>query len=299
MSAYQCWLTQRERLRESLSSAADAQNATFQTRHTLAQVEQDTMAEQSDDLLRQQTGILFSCVKQSLNLLDIPVNTKVWLAAKKAERSGQRGWRWMLASGAAVFAACGVAAWLSAQWLMLAGLAAGFVLSGAAWLLNGRAKSSNALPEEDRIQVTARPDAEKLFHVIDAQMRAIDRYINDFAYLNEQSALTGAMPDHQSVSALAELLQAVFDVDGTEGEDAVAAAERLLAGMGIRAMAFSPQEQRLFTVLPSISETRTLTPALVSAKDGSLLHRGTAAVYETPLPSSDENNGVSSARSNA
>ena len=299
MSAYQCWLAQRERLREGLASAGDAQSATYLTRHTLAQVEQDTMAEQSDDLLRQQTGILFSCVRQSLNLLDIPVNTKVWLTAKEAGHSGSHGWRWLLACGVVILGACAAAAWFSAQLLLLAGLAAGTALSGAAWLLHGRAQHARGLPEEDRIQLTARPDAEKLFHAVDAQMRAIDRYIHDFAYLNEQSAMTGSMPDHQSVSALADLLQAVFDVDGAAGEDAVSAAERLLAGMGIRAVSFSPQEQRFFTVLPSISETRTLAPALVSLKDGTLLHRGTAAVCEVPPPADAENDDAVATRSKA
>lgn len=298
MGAYQCWLAQRERLREGLAIATDAQGATYLTRHTLAQVEQDTMAEQADDLLRQQTGILFSCVKQSLNLLDIPVNTKVWFAAEEAGRKAAPAWRWLLILGCAMLTACGAAAWLAAEWLMLAGLAAGLALTLTAWLVHGKALRRHALPEDERVQVTARPDAEKLFRAIDTQMRAIDRYINDFAYLNEQSALAGISPDQHSISALAALMQAIYDVEGSEGEDAVAAAERMLSGLGIRAVAYSPQDQRLFTVLPSIQETRTLDPALVSLKDGALLHRGAAAVCEPQHPSAPSRDPVG-ARSEA
>ena len=49
MGAYQCWLAQRERLREALAATGDAAGAAYLTRHTLAQVEQNTMAEQPDD----------------------------------------------------------------------------------------------------------------------------------------------------------------------------------------------------------------------------------------------------------
>jgi hypothetical protein len=47
---------------EHLRNAGDA-SAAYLTRHAIAQVEQNVMAEQPDDLLRQQTGILFACVK--------------------------------------------------------------------------------------------------------------------------------------------------------------------------------------------------------------------------------------------
>ena len=280
MGAYQCWTTQRERLRETLAAAGDAAGAAYLVRHTLSQVEQNTMAEQPDDLLRQQTGILFACVKTSLNLLDISLTSKVWVAQTAAGKPKGGVWRWLLLAALALAAGIGTFAYLRSQWLLFAAAATAAVLGTAGWLLQRRAAKQTGVFDEDRLKVTTMPDAEQLFKAVEAQMRAIDRYINDFAYLNEQSALSHSVPDAQSISVLADLMQAVYETDGEAGEDAAAAAEHLLASLGVRAAGYTPQDARLFTVLPSISETRTLSPALLATKDGALLRRGTAAVMQ-------------------
>jgi len=109
-------------------------------------------------------------------------------------------------------------------------------------------------------------------------MKAIDRYVNDFQYLNEQNALRGQAAEGKNIALYAALMEAVYECEEDAQDNAVAAAEQVLAGSGIRAVTFSPEEARLFNILPSLTESRTLVPALLSAKDGALLYRGTAAV---------------------
>ena len=58
------------------------------------------------------------------------------------------------------------------------------------------------------------------------------------------------------------------------------AVEGLLNGLGFRAMEYSEDNSRLFTVLPSKNETRTISPAIVSAEDFRLIRRGPAAVRQ-------------------
>lgn len=283
MSAYQCWLAQRERLRESLKHTAEASSAAYLTRHTLAQVEQNTMAEQTDDLLRQQTGILFSCLKTSLNLLDISVSTKVWVAQSAAAPVKKRSpGAWALALACGLMALAGWFAYarnLPALWIPLA---AALLATAFGWISLSRTQHKQPLAE-DQLRVTAMPEPDKLFAAIDAQMKAIDRYINDFSYLNEQSALLHSAPESGNVAHLASLMEAVENLDTPEAQDVTAAADRLLEGSGIRALRYTAADAGYFTVLPSLNETRTLAPALVSVRDGSLLRRGTAAVV-MPTP---------------
>ncbi len=283
MSAYQCWQAQKERLREALQASSDTAGAASAARHALAQVEQNAMAEQPDDLLRQQTGILFSCLKTSLNLLDISIATKVWVARAQAEKPKARPASWWLVPACALQLAAGFFAYFKGQFLMWVPLAAALVLTLVGWFSLRRVPKETELPE-DRLKVTAKPDTEKLFAALDAQMKAIDRYVNDFAYLNQQNALRNSAPDWKNTAALAELMEAVCECEGETGEEATAAAERLLFVLGARAVRYAPAESGLFNVLPSVTETRTLVPALVSAKDGALLYRGTAAVLETEPP---------------
>ncbi|MCL1817531.1 MAG: thiamine phosphate synthase [Spirochaetaceae bacterium] len=61
--------------------------------------------------------------------------------------------------------------------------------------------------------VTVRPDAERLVHAVDAQMKAIDRYVNDFLYLNEQSSGSQNVPDSKMIVRIAEMLEALYDCD--------------------------------------------------------------------------------------
>jgi hypothetical protein len=282
MSAYQCWLDQKERLRETLHASAMHENAALLTRHTLAQVEQNALAEQSDDLLRQQMGILFSCFKTSLNLLDISVTTKVWQARSLAKKPEKRPASWWLLLACAVQLAAGLIAYFQGRLLLWVPIAASLILTVVGWITLRRAPKED-LMSEDRFKVTASPDTDKLFQAIDAQMKAIDRYMNDFTYLNEQNALRASSPDPHSITALAELLEALYECEGDEGGEAMAAAQNLLRASGIRALPYAPEDARHFNILPSVSQTRTLVPALVAQKDGALLYRGTAAVLENAI----------------
>lgn len=281
MSAYQCWLTQKEQLQASLQASQEVSATVYLIRRALAQVEQITMSEQQDDSLRQQVGILFSCIKTSLTLLEVPMSTSTWvaqpLAASEKPKQKRNTARFLLPA-CAVQAAVGVFAYVKGEPLLWIPLAGALIATIIGWLQSHRSHAPQ-LPQ-DRVKVTITPDRDRLLQAIDAQMKAIDRFANDFAYLNEQITLRSASPETQDIALLAELMQAVCECEGESGEDAVAAARLLLAGRGVRAEAYNAEIAGNFTILPSLNKTRTLVPALVSQKDGSLLFRGTAAVQE-------------------
>jgi len=279
MSAYQCWVAQRSRLRESLQNASDAAAAAYLTRHALAQVEQNAMAEQPDDLLRQQTGILFSCCKTSLNLLDISITTRVWVARSQADKPKRKPAFWLLLPACAVQLGLALYAYFTNLPLLWIPTAVSFAATLAGWWMLTHTPAQNPLTD-DRLKVTAAPDTDKLFSAIDAQMKAIDRYVNDFQYLNEQNALQNNTAEGKNIALFAELMEAVYECEGDAQENAVYTAERLLASAGVRAVPYASADARLFNILPSLTESRTLVPALLSAKDGALLYRGTAAVME-------------------
>ncbi len=276
MSVYQHWLAQRERLRESLHDAGDTSTA-YVFRHAIAQIEQNTMAEQSDDLLRQQTGVLFSCVKQSLNLLDVPLTTKIWLAHTQAVKPSRERWSLLYALSILLQALVGLYGYSNGHALIWVPLAISMAATLFGLIVQRRSKKQSATQQDD-MRVTAKPDSPMLLLAIEAQMKAIDRFINDFIYLNEQRDIGQNSPELRYASLLAEMIQVLYTCEGEAREEAVAAGERLLTAMGISAVPYTPESAYHFTILPSLDETRTLMPALISQKDGQLLARGTAAV---------------------
>ncbi|MDD3412240.1 MAG: hypothetical protein PHY12_15660, partial [Eubacteriales bacterium] len=250
--------------------------AAYRVRHAISQVEQNAMAAQTDDLLRQQMGILFSCCKTAVGLLDVTVATKIWVAQNepKKHRKGPAAALFAVAAGLQIFA--GLIAYTKGLWLVWVSMAAALALTAGGFFAIRPRKSKE--PQEEQIRVTARPDAEKLFQAIDAQMQAIDRYVNDFAYLNEQRREGQNAPDAKNLALISDMLEALSECDEDAARPAMEALERMLDGMGLRAEPYSPEQARYFTVLPSKTETRTLVPALLSAADGRLLRRGAAAV---------------------
>ena len=152
------------------------------------------------------------------------------------------------------------------------------LIAGSAALLTERRKSRKATGH-DEVRVTLQPDVERLLAVLDGQLRAIDRCANDFAYLND--SLRGREQGSSAMAErLADLMETVYDLGGDERDEIAGAVEGLLNGLGFRAMEYSEENSRLFTVLPSKNETRTLSPAIVSAEDFRLIRRGTAAVRQ-------------------
>ena len=277
MGAYDCWCAQKPKLRESLKDCADAGHMVYAVRHSLAQVEQNTLAEKADDLLRQQMGILFSCCKMSVNLLDMSVATKVWqLQSQKEKKKNGIEWGFWSIAGLAQVAA-GIVAHIGGQPFAVAFSAVASVVAAIALLKTARQKKKPSIPEE-QVRVTLRPDEEKLFSALDVQMQAIDQYMNDFAYLNEQAAGKQVTPERKLVTAAADILEALYETDEENRQGMEEAIGQMLEGMGLAAVSYSESEQQLFTTLPSKDETRTLIPALMWKKDGRLVKRGVAAV---------------------
>lgn len=278
MGAYECWEEQKPKLQSSIQEVEGAAGLAYALRHTLAQVEQNTLAEQPDDLLRQQTGVLFGCCKAAANLLDVPVAAKVWVAQAQPEKSASRGpgALWLSAALLQLLAVgyCYLRGQLLTGGLLL--IALGMALVAFIGGARKRKKKAEAPPQS---RVTLRPDQEKLFLEVDAQMRAVDRYVNDFDYLNQQlrGQPQGAL-DGKTVGLVADMLEALYEHDEDGQGFAVEAVDRMLQSLGLQLVQYTPDTRQLFTVLPSKTATRTMVPALLAREDQRLLRRGTAAV---------------------
>ena len=278
MGAYECWCAQKPKLHESLKHGMDAGGIAYALRHALAQVEQNTMAEQENDLLRQQTGVLFGCVKTAVGLLDVSVTSKVWeLQSQKA--ASPKGGNGLLGAALLIQAGAGAYCYAIGQLIPMIALLAALGVAGVALLR----KKPKAEPkqQEERIKVSFLPDLERLFAEIDGQMQAIDGYVNDFAYLNEQMDNAPGGGDSKMAEAMANMLEAVYESGPDTCGSVEDAAEAILSGLGLAALRYGRETRHLFTVLPSKNESQTMVPAIVRASDHLLLKRGIAAVRMT------------------
>jgi len=274
MTILEHWQLQKESLRLHIEAAATMADAVYQVRHAIVQTEQNALAEMSDDVLRQQVGVLFGCVKHSLGLIETctAMQTPQW---HRKPESVHRSPRVMLGLLAALpLLVLTILCWWKG-FILGAALALCTLLVGAAALLwkPGNEKVLEAA-------VIIRPDIDRLFIQLDGQMRSLDRCLNDFGYLNEQLGKGAEPTDTRSVDRAASLMEALMDCDEEAGAAAAESAGRLLAAFGLRAVWYTEENSRLFNILPSKNTTRTLSPAIVSVPENRMLRRGTAAVCE-------------------
>ena len=104
MSAFECWEEQRGSLRAALKEQPSVPDQVYAIRHALMQTEQNTLAQQSDEILRQQMGVLFSLVKGSVSFLETPVAVTSWVAqSRREEKTGGKAWLVVLAALLMVF----------------------------------------------------------------------------------------------------------------------------------------------------------------------------------------------------
>lgn len=276
MGAYECWQNQRGKLAQALSEVTEGSSATYLVRHALSQVEQDTLSGMADDTLRQQTGVLFSCLKSAAGFLDVTVSAKEWqaLTAKPKNRKPV----WLLPCLAAIGQILlGLYFYFKGETFVWIAMLAVMLVAAAYLPLNSAIHKPAPLEER---RVTLRPDTEKLLTVLDAQLRSIDRYVMDLQYLNEALTHSERKPGPKLIGAVAELLEALYECEEDVREQALPAAGKVLGDLGLEAVDYSPKDKRLFTILPSIQDTRTLIPALVSQQDGRLVRMGAATVQK-------------------
>ena len=274
MSMMQYWQEQRALLTNVITAQTPLADAVRHLRHALLQTEQNALAAISDDTLRQQAGVLTNCLKGSLHLLETTAAGKAWVSLKE-RHSKKTNSSFLLCALAAIG--------LLIVWCILKGywgltVLAGVALSAAFAGYIADKKQRSSFPVDDNIQVSVGVSPERLFSVLDAQITAIDRYLDDFAYLNSQARGDGKNADPVLLSRASELLEALGDCDEETRCAAEDAANQLLSKLGMRAVLYTEENSRLFNILPSKSLTRTLSPAIIATDDQRLLRRGTAAV---------------------
>lgn len=270
MTIYEHWLCQKEKL-PPLLQQTDLSGLIYQLRHAILQTEQNALAEMQDDVLRQQTGVLFACIKNSVGFVEANVAVQTWIPQKKEKKT--IGKLPLISLGLLLFTA--VWSVLSSQWTLLFLTAAALVTGTLAWF---DSKPGHQPFPSDELRITMNPDVDKLCAVLDSQFRALDRYLNDFVYLNEQLRGSSDCTDPVAVSRAADLMESLYECDGDERAVVDEAAKKLLESLGLRVVDYSDDSSRYFNALPSKNTTQTLAPAILSIKDQRLLRRGTAAV---------------------
>ena len=279
MEAYAVFEAGREKIRARLEAAQDANEAASAAAEVLERIAGELAQDEEDELARQrQQAVLALARRAPLCLRAARAQGRLvvenGLAGRLDEDKLDRG---LKLAGLGLLLALAVAEMVNGR-LMFAVLQ----LAGSALLLTGllRAGSHGVQGRgAAHAEAVTRADAAELLRAVGELCQAADICVSDLQLLERDGARAriSGTADEATLDLLVSLLEAQTTGRGDVALRRLDQVRTYLKALGIETVEFTAGDldcARMFDVLPTLGEARTVRPALV--KDGEVLRRGMA-----------------------
>lgn len=276
MEAYAAFEARQADIRERLLAAKDPAGAVTAATMAMEQIAAELAQDEGDETARQRQQAVLAALRHAPMLLRAP-QAQGRLVLDGAQEKGGGVRKGLLAAGALLLGALALFELIDGRPLFAA-----LQIAGAALLALGGAKAPQA--QSARAEATLTVDADALLRALGELCRAADLCVSDLTLLERDGA--AARLSGEADEAMLDLLVSLLEAQETgRGDVALRRLDQVrttLRMMGIEAVDFAADDAesaRLFDVLPTLGEARTVRPALV--KDGALLRRGVAVCAVT------------------
>ena len=274
MTTGEAYLQNRESLVQALQNAKTIKEGMTAIQMAFERTAAVLAQNEENELDRQRAQAVIAVAKQAPMFLK-GIRAEGQLIAKQPEETeaGQKlGKGAMLQiAGAGIMAVLAVYEGISGKWT--------FALLAVIAVLLMFLGSKEKQPEERmyRAEGKAVLDAEEILRSMEEICRCIDRAVTDLALIDREE--TGKAMEIQE-DALLDLMSTLMEARESGREDlaleSLGEAEQTLRRLGIEAIRYSAERRDLFDVLPTLGDSRTVRPALISGDK--VLRRGVAAV---------------------
>lgn len=279
MDAYAAFEERREEIRARLEAAQEANEAASAAAEALERIACELAQDEEDEWTRQrQQAVLALARRAPLCLRAARAQGRLVVENAPAPKPEEdRLGRGLKLAGLGLLLALAVAELVNGR-LMFAALQ----LAGGALLLSGLSRRGSPVVQAQgaaHAEAMTRADAAELERMIGELCQAADICVSDLKLLERDGAharLSGTA-DEAMLDLLVSLLEAQATGRGDVALRRLDQVSTYLRMLGIEAVEYAagdPDCARMFDVLPTLGEARTVRPALV--KDGALLRRGVA-----------------------
>ena len=270
MNCEQFWSQQREEFLRQAGQAEGDSALLGLYQQLLERMKTNAMAScPGDDVLRQQTALLFAQAAQGAELYlarDLPTLERA-LPKERGKREAVLAIAARPAVQCAVLGA-GLAFSLLAgkgMWRCAVFFAAGLALAAARFGLPVR--------EEGPVSVRMKLRLDYLDEFIGRQARLFDAQMRDLRALLDDMIVPADMPMEQTELSLCQYVWA-FANGQYPPESALYTAEKLLRANDLRWEDYDPARPQYYDVMPTKKASRTVYPALCKISDGTLVCKG-------------------------
>lgn len=275
MNAAAAFSHREAELLEQLAGAQEIEQAIAACSMALEQTACELAQDEQDEHARQRQQAVMALARRAPQLLraaaargELVVSGEQAAPAQSRQERLRRGAR---AAGAFLLAALAVYELIGGHAMFAA-----LQLAGGALLLAAGKSDQAAVPCQARGIPCV--DADAAVRMLRGLCQAADVCVSDLALLEKDAGtarLTGTADD-----AMLDLLTALMEAKASGRSElamrSLSQAEQYLHGLGIELIAYDAAHARLFDVLPTMGEARTIRPAMM--KDGKVLRRGVAAL---------------------
>ena len=258
-------------LEESLRRSATSEEAAAAIRTAFERTAALMAQEESDEVTRQRGQAVLAVAKESGTLLR-SVHAEGKLVSSGEEKKEKASPKTMaLYGGLGVMAVLAVYELINGRW-MFALLAVIAVL--LLYIGNGPASGEQ---QKWKAEGTLRFEPEPIIRSMLSMCDAIDIAVQDLAIIDtEQTVRKMSGQEEALLDFVSALLEAKESGRADLVAESAAEAEQTLRRIGIQAIRYSPENGSMFDLLPTLGESRTVRPALVSGDR--IVRRGVAAV---------------------
>ncbi len=258
-------------LEESLRQSATSEEAAAAIRTAFERTAALMAQEESDEVTRQRGQAVLAVAKESGTFLR-SVHAEGKLVSSGEEKKEKASPKTMaLYGGLGVMAVLAVYELINGRW-MFALLAVIAVL--LLYIGNGPASGEQ---QKWKAEGTLRFEPEPIIRSMLSMCDAIDIAVQDLAIIDtEQTVRKMSGQEEALLDFVSTLLEAKESGRADLVAESAAEAEQTLRRIGIQAIRYTPENGSMFDLLPTLGESRTVRPALVSGDR--IVRRGVAAV---------------------
>ena len=280
MDAYAAFEERREEIRARLEAAQDAGEAASAAASALERIAGALAQDEEDELARQrQQAVLALARRAPLCLRAARAQGRLIVEEALEQKAPEdRLGKGLRLAGLCLLAALAVSEAVGGRLLF-----AVLQLAGGALLVAGLSRGGNHAAQQAQgaahAEAVTRADAAELLRAIGELCQAADICVSDLQLLERDGAnarIVGTA-DEATLDLLVSLMEAKETGRGDVALRRLEQVKTYLRMMGIEAVDFTAGDAdcaRMFDVLPTLGEPRTVRPALV--RDGELLRRGMA-----------------------
>ena len=271
MNALTAFSHREEQLLAALGQAKDVDQAIAACSMALEQTACELAQDEQDDVARQRMQAVLACARHAPQMLRAcAARGELVLCEAAASTKKERLQRGAKLLGAFLLAALAVYEMIEGRPVFAAlQLAGGCLL----FFCDG---------QKERQTVKARGvpcvDAQRTVQMLREMCQAADICVSDLMLLEKEAgaARLSGTADEAMLDLLVSQLEAKASGRPEMAMRSLDRAEQYLHMLGMEVVFFSGENAKLFDILPTMGEVRTIRPALV--KDGMVVRRGTAAM---------------------